>query len=172
MNETVRERSFTWDAPAETARRIFGRDHQTWMREMQRGEVAPPPAARLMGFEIDAVEDGRVVFTMDGHEWMSNPTGVIHGGLTSTLLDTVLTLAVHTKLPANRYCTTIDLHVQFVRPIQPDGRKITGEGLAVHVGTTIATAQGRAYDADGRLVAHATATLAILDPAERRLPNP
>src|ERR1700761_7111419 len=99
MKEIVRERSFTWDAPAATARAIFGRDPVAWLREMQEGIVPAPPAARLMGFEIIGVEAGRVQFSMRAEEWMSNPTGVIHGGLTSTLLDTVLTLAVQTKLP-------------------------------------------------------------------------
>jgi uncharacterized protein (TIGR00369 family) len=69
---------------------------------------------------------------------------------------------VQSTLSAERYCTTLDLHVHFVRPIQPNGGKIVGEGLAVHVGKTVATAEGRAHDANGKLVAHATATLAIV----------
>lgn len=163
MKEIVRERSFTWDPPTATAKAIFGRDPVVWLHEMQEGAIPQPPAAHLMGFEIVHAEPGRVAFSMRAEEWMSNPTGVIHGGLTSTLLDTVLTLAVQTKLPPERYCTTLDLNVHFVRPILPGGQLVTGEGVAVHVGNTIGTAEGRAYDASGKLVAHATATLAILD---------
>lgn len=163
MKEIVRERNFTWESPAATANAIFGRDPVTWLREMQDGTIPPPPAARLMGFEITHAELGRVAFSMRAEEWMANPTGVIHGGLTSTLLDTVLTLAVQTKLPPERYCTTLDLNVHFVRPIVPDGQLVTGEGIAVHVGNTAGTAEGRAYDTAGKLVAHATATLAILE---------
>ena len=167
MKEIVRERSFTWDPPMATAGAIFGRDPVAWLREMREGRIPQPPAARLMGFDITHVEAGRVEFTMHAEEWMANPTGVIHGGLTSTLLDTVLTLAVQTQLPPERYCTTIDLHVHFVRPVSPNGQIVSGEGVSVHVGATIATAEGRAHDADGKLVAHATATLAILDPHRR-----
>jgi uncharacterized protein (TIGR00369 family) len=167
MKEIVRERNFTWDAPAATASAISGREPLSWMREMQAGIVPSPPASRFMGFDCTEVEPGRIVFTMRAQEWMANPTGVLHGGMVSTLLDTVLTLAVQTQLPKERYCTTIDLHVHMVRPIQPDGELVQAEGLAVHVGTTIATAEGRAHDARGRLVAHATATLAILDPNRR-----
>ncbi len=170
MKQIVRERSFTWDAPAATANATFGRDHLTWMHEMQAGLVPPPPAARLMGFDCTEVEPGRVVFTMRAQEWMANPTGVLHGGMVSTLLDTVLTLAVQTQLAKDRYCATLDLHVHMVRPILPDGELVTGEGRAVHVGTTIATAEGRAHDARGRLVAHATATLAILSADRMGLP--
>lgn len=163
MNDAVRERSFTWEAPSATSSAIFGRDPMVWLREMQAGGVAAPPAAHLMGFQIETVEPGRIVFSMRAHEWMSNPTGVVHGGLTSTLLDTVLTLAVQSTLSPERYCTTLDLHVHFVRPIQPNGEKIVAEGIAVHVGKTVATAEGRAHDANGKLVAHATATLAVLE---------
>lgn len=163
MKEIVRERSFTWDSPMTTAKAIFGRDPVGWLREMQDGAIPQPPAAHLMGFEIVHAEAGRVAFSMRAEEWMANPTGVIHGGLTSTLLDTVLTLAVQSSLSPERYCTTIDLHVHFVRPIVPDGGVVKAEGVAVHVGNTVATAEGRAYDAAGKLVAHATATLAILD---------
>lgn len=163
-----RERTFAWSNPAATASAIFGRDPLEWLKEMQAGEVPSPPAARLMGFGIEAVEHGRVAFSMQAEEWMANPTGVVHGGLTSTLLDTVLTLAVQTTLPPERYCTTVDLHVHFVRGIQPDGGRVLAEGTAVHVGNTIATAEARAHDARGRLVAHATATLAVLDVSRRR----
>jgi uncharacterized protein (TIGR00369 family) len=159
----MRERTFSWDPPLATAQAIFGRDHLEWMNDMKNGAVPAPPAARAMGFEIEAVELGRVAFSMRAHEWMANPAGVLHGGVTSMLLDTVLTLAVQTKLGPAQYCTTIDLHVHLVRPIPPDGEKITAVGSAVHVGSTVATSEGRAHDASGRLVAHATATFAVLD---------
>lgn len=167
MKEIVRERTFTWDAPAATAAAIFSRDHLEWLREMKDGIVPPPPAARLLGFEIEAVDDGRIVFTMQAEEWMSNPALVLHGGLMSALLDTVLTLSVMTKLPAKQYATTLDLHVHFVRPVMPNGQVVRAEGLAVHVGKSVATAEARAYDSAGKLVAHATTTLAIVDAGTR-----
>ena len=163
MTDRVRERTFTWDPPMATASAIFNRYHLTWLREMKEGIVPPPPAARLLGFRIESVDDGRVVFSMRAEEWMSNPALVLHGGLMSALLDTVLTLSVMTKLPDDRYASTLDLHVHFVRPVTPNGEVVRAEGLAVHVGTTVATAEARAYGASGKLVAHATATLALLN---------
>ena len=160
---TLRERIFRWDSPMETMRAIMGRDPMTWMREMMEGKIPAPPASRLMDFGMESVEPGRVVFSMRTHEYMTNPAGVIHGGMLATLLDTVMTLCVLTKVPAEKMCTTTDLHVRFVRPLFPTGEKITGEGVAVHVGSTLGTAEGRAFDAKGRLIAHGTASLAIID---------
>jgi uncharacterized protein (TIGR00369 family) len=161
--EAVRERTFTWNAPMDTARSIVGRDPMTWLSDMMAGKIPAPPAARLLDFSIESVEEGRVVFGMRTHEWMANPAGVIHGGMSATLLDTVMTLAVVSKIPPEKMCTTIDLQVRFLRPLFPNGEKVTGEGVAVHVGTNFGTAEGRIHDAKGRLIAHGTASLAIVD---------
>jgi uncharacterized protein (TIGR00369 family) len=163
----MRERTFSWDPPQATSQAIFGRDHVEWMQDMKNGAVPPPPASRAMDFDFESIEPGRVVFTMPAQEWMANPAGTLHGGMMATLLDTVLTLAVQTKVDTGAYCTTIDLHVHLVRSVLPDGGRVRAEGNAVHVGSRVATAEGRAHDASGRLVAHATATFAVLD-----LPKP
>jgi uncharacterized protein (TIGR00369 family) len=164
MSETIaRERTLKWDPPGDTARAIVGREPLTWMREMMEGRIPPPPAARLMDFGIESVEAGKIVFSMHTHEWMSNPAGVVHGGMAATLLDTVMTLAVNSKLAPEKMCTTIDLQVRFLRPLFPTGEKVVGEGVAVHVGATLGTAEGRVFDANGKLVAHGTAALAIID---------
>lgn len=141
---------------------IAGKPPLEWMAAMQRGEIPAPPAARLMGFDIDVVEEGHIAFTMQAEEWMANPMGVLHGGMTATILDTVTTLAVQSKLAAEKYCTTVDLHVQYLRSAAPDSRLIKAHGYAVHVGRSIGTARGEAYDEDGRLIATATGTFAIL----------
>lgn len=166
MKHLVRERTLTWDSPQATLAGIVGRDQLEWMHSMKSGAIPPPPAARLMGFEIDVVELGHIAFTMRAEEWMANPMGVVHGGMTATILDTVTTLSVQSKLPPTHFCTTVDLHVQFVRSVAPDSRIVKAHGYAVHVGRTIGTARGEAYDEDGRLIATATGTFSILE-AER-----
>ena len=169
MSETiVRERTLAWDAPEATAQAIVGRDPLVWMREMMEGKIPAPPAARLMDFGMESVELGKVVFSMKTHEWMANPVGVIHGGMAATLLDTVMTLAVTSKLPPEKMCTTLDLHIRFLRPLFPTGEKVIGEGVAVHVGATFGSAEGRLYNAVGKLVATGTASLAIIDAAAVR----
>ncbi len=168
MKELIRERTIKWEAPERTLAGIVGRDQLDWIGAMQRGEIPAPPAAHLMGFEIDVVEHGHIAFSMRAEEWLANPMGVIHGGFTSTILDTVTTLAVQSKLPRTQYCTTVDLHVQFVRSVAPDSRLIRAHGYAVHIGRTIGTGRGEAYNEDGKLVATCTGTFAVLDPTKSR----
>jgi uncharacterized protein (TIGR00369 family) len=168
MNETMRERAFSWDAPADVLQGIIGREHLAWMQDMRDGKIPGAPVARMLAMYPEIVEGGRVTFAMNAEEWMANPVGVIHGGMTATLLDTVMTLAVMTKLPRERVCTTLDLSLHYVRPLFPTGEKIVAEGIVVHTGATVGTAEGKLYDERRRLIAHGTATLAIIDATRQR----
>ena len=160
--DTLRTYAFTWSDPRELQRAMAGKAHIEWMRDIIAGAAPPPPLASAFGFVFELAEPGHVIFSVPAHEWTSNPAGVVHGGFTSTLLDTVLTLAVQTNVPQGRMATTTDLHVHMVRPAIPDGGALTGEATAVHVGTTLATAEGRVTDAAGKLIAHGTGSFAII----------
>ena len=162
MKNAVREKSFRWSDPRELGLRLAERDGLDWLQAMKAGELPPPPAAEALGFEIEEIGAGTAVFSMSAQEWMCNPAAVIHGGLIATLLDTVLTLAVVTKLPRGKSCQTVQLNLNFVRPLLPTGERVRAVGEAVHVGTTIGTAEGRVFNAAGKMIAHGTATLALL----------
>jgi uncharacterized protein (TIGR00369 family) len=165
VKEIARQRSFTWTDPQELAKKLFSIGGLEWLKKMKEGDVPGAPFASALGMLPEAVEEGRVVFSMAAEEWMCNPAGVVHGGMAATLLDTVLTLAVVSLIPHGKSAQTIDMNVHYVRPVLPTGERIVAEGKAVHVGTTIGTAEGRIHNAAGKLIAHGTATLAILDVA-------
>ena len=163
MSDVTRERTFRWTDPRELSRRAFGQEGLEWLRKFKSGELPPPPIIEALSFEPEELEEGRIVFSMRAEEWMCNPASVVHGGMAATLLDTVLTLAVVTKLSKGKIAQTIQMNVNYVRPLFPTGEKVMGEGFAVYVGTTIGTAEGRVYDARGKMIAHGSATLAILE---------
>lgn len=163
MPHAMRERTFRWSDPqglAESALRENGLD---WLRKMKDADIPPAPAMQLLGMEIEEIDRGRIRFSMRTEEWMCTPQAVVHGGMAATLLDTVLALAVASKLPQGKTCQTVQLNVNFLRPLLPTGEKVVAEATAIHVGTTIGTSEGRVADAHGKIIAHATATLAILD---------
>ena len=58
--------------------------------------------------------------------------------------------------------TTVEMKINFVRPILPDLGEITCEGVLIHRGGTIATSEGRLRDGKGRLLAHGSETCMIL----------
>jgi uncharacterized protein (TIGR00369 family) len=163
MTVKQRARNYEWHDPAEVARAIFGREHVDWMKATIAGDVPAAPFATTLGMKAEHAENGHVTFSMDLHEWMANPVGVVHGGMAATILDSVLTLAVTTRLPRGKFCTTVDLNVHFVRPMFPTGERVVADGHAVHVGATLCTAEARLIDGRGKVLAHATGSFAIVD---------
>ncbi|MFI0349666.1 PaaI family thioesterase [Actinomadura sp. 9N407] len=119
----------------------------------------------LLGMTAESLEPGLVVFGMQPKAAFSNPLGTVHGGILSTLLDSAMGCAVHTSLPDGAGYTTLELKVNFVRPVPLDGGRLRCEGRTVHMGRKVATCEGRITAADGRLVAHGTATCMVFPPA-------
>jgi len=154
----------TWDDPlpaARAAREMSGLDY---LRKIAKGELPPPPIARLLDFEIAELGEGRAVFAVVPGEKHYNPIGVVHGGLLATLLDSAMGCAVHSTLPAGTGYTTVELHVNFVRAVGAGTGRLRAEAGLIHRGSRLATAQGRVVDAAGKLYAHGTSTCLVLGP--------
>jgi uncharacterized protein (TIGR00369 family) len=87
--------------------------------------------------------------------------GTVHGVI-ATLLDSVMGCAVHSTLPAGRGYTTIEIKVNYVRPLTVDTDSLRAEGRVLHAGRRIATAQAALRDGANRLYTHATNTTCLL----------
>jgi uncharacterized protein (TIGR00369 family) len=131
------------------------------MLAIKTGDLPPPPIAELIGFDLVEVDEGRAVFALDPAERHYNPLGTVHGGIAATLLDSAMGCAVHTTVPEDVTYTTLELKVNYVRSITAATGRIVATGTVLHRGRTVATAEGRLEDADGRLLAHATCTCLI-----------
>ncbi|MFI0371579.1 PaaI family thioesterase [Actinomadura sp. 1N219] len=121
----------------------------------------------LLGMTAESLEPGRVVFALTPRSDFSNPLGIVHGGIMSTLLDSAMGCAVHTALPDGAGYTTLELSVNFVRPVPLEGGRLVCEGTTVHVGRKLATAEGRVHNENGKLVAHGTTTCMVFPPPTR-----
>jgi uncharacterized protein (TIGR00369 family) len=70
--------------------------------------------------------------------------------------------AVHSTLPAGVGYTTLEIKVNYVRPMTVSTGRVTCEGTTIHVGGRIATAEARVVDSEGKLYAHGSTTCIIL----------
>lgn len=131
------------------------------LRERMNG---PTGVGSLLGLTFDVVEDGQVAMTMPPDIRHGNPFGFVHGGLISTLLDSVLGCSVHSTLAPGVSYTTIDLNVKFIRGVQAGEVPLTAVGRVVHRGRQTATSVGEVHDPAGRLIAHGACTCLILPP--------
>ncbi len=142
-----------------------------YLRAIMRGEIPPPPITRLMGLELVTVEDGHVVFAATPGEQHYNPIGVVHGGLAATLLDSAIGCAMQTKAPPGFFYTTVELKVNYVRPLFADMGRVFGEATVLYVGRQTALAEARVVDAHGKLYAHATSSCMLIQPKRENTNN-
>ena len=132
------------------------------LQAMQRGELPPAPIALLFGVEPVEVEEGRVVFAATPEHRHYNPIGSVHGGFAATLLDSAMGCAVQSTLPAGTGYTTLELSVNYVRPMSEDTGRVRVEGTLVHGGRRMATAEGRLFSVEsGKLLAHGKTTCLV-----------
>ena len=158
---TERIHTVTWDDPASSARDARAIGGLEYLEGIRTGKVSPPPVARLVGYRIRDVEPGSAVFELEPAEYHYNPFRTVHGGIATTLLDTAMTAAVLSTLPKGLACSTLEIKVNFIRPITAKTGLVRSEARAIHVGKRVATAEARILDDRQDLFAHAVSTFAI-----------
>ena len=119
--------------------------------------------AQTLGYDVVEAESGRVVITVSPNESHLNPWGTVHGGLTATLLDSCMGLAVQSTLEKGFGSTTLEFKISLVRAITTETGEIKAEGKVLNAGRRIGTAEGRVTDRKGRLLAHGTTTCLIFE---------
>ena len=149
--------------PREVAEQGLRRSGMEYIQAIVTGELPAPPISELMDFRLVVAEPGRAVFEMQPGPQHYNPIGSVHGGVALTLLDSAMGCAVHTLLDAGVGYTTLEVKTNFVRPITSDTGVIQCEGIVIHQGSRIATAEGKLTDANGKLLAHGTTTCLIFE---------
>lgn len=130
---------------------------------MFAGKLPGPQIGRTLDFLPVEIEYGRAVFQGHPKNEHYNPIGSVHGGWVATLLDSCVGCAVHSTLAAGKAYTTAELKVNFVRPVTTRTPLLRAEGKVIHVGSRMATADGRLVGPDGKLYAHASTTCFIFD---------
>ncbi len=132
-----------------------------FMQGILKGRFPPAPITGALKLELTQVEHGRAVFEGVPEFAFYNPIGSVHGGYAATLLDSCMGCAVHTTLPAGQAYTTLEFKINFVRAMTDKTGRVRAEGRVIHPGKRAATAEGNLYDAQGKLLAHATTTCLI-----------
>jgi len=147
------------ESPVTVRRAVSGLEY---FREMAAGRVAVPPMIALLNLRLTEVDKGRVVFVGTATEQFYNGLGVAHGGYAATVLDSALGCAINSMQPAGRIFTTLELKINYTRPLTREAGEIRCEATVLHSGSRTATAEARMVDAQGRLYAHATTTCIVV----------
>jgi len=157
-----RTKTITWHDPlaaAQIGATMAGLDY---LRAMRDGVLPAPPIAALFGMRLVDVDVGTVTFSCTPDESAYNPIGLIHGGLVCTLLDSVLGCAVQSTLPPGVGYASIEIKVNYVRPVHAEGRELMAHGRLTKPGRRVAFAEGDVRNLDGLVVATASGSCLIV----------
>ena len=135
---------------------------------VSRAAQSGAPAATLIGFSVSEVGEGRAVATLEAGPQHANPMGTLHGGILCDIADAAMGLAFASTLSADESFTTLELNINFFRPVW--NAQLRAEGKVLRRGKTIGFVECEIKDEKGALVAKASSTCLVLrgDKAEGR----
>ena len=156
-----RSLTVTWEDPMIGAQQVKDMTGLEYLRGMIAGTIPQPPIVNLMNMRLVAADVGTATFTCDPHESQYNPIGTVHGGLVCTLLDSVAGCAVQTTLPKGQGYTSLEIKINYLRPVLATTGTLTAVGTVTKPGRRAAFAEGTVTDSEGRLVATGSSTLLV-----------
>lgn len=121
-----------------------------------------PPCSLLTGMTVTDFDQGHVTATITASPWFTNGYGVLYGGALALFADYALNSAVVSTIPAATSFSPLDLKVNFLRPVLPDGGPLTAKATVTHRGRSIAVAGCEILNEAGKQVAVASETILIL----------
>jgi len=117
--------------------------------------------AELVGTELSSAEEGRAAVSLKAEERHLNPSGTVHGGVISTLIDASMAEALNTMTEQDEQPFTIQITVNYMKPAKQGPLTSTAEVRMGGERVTIVEAEVM-QDDDGNeeVVALATGTYA------------
>jgi uncharacterized protein (TIGR00369 family) len=132
-----------------------------FVRQLIDSHEPPSPMAQMFNTEVVAADEGRVTLRSRPGENANSRRGTIHGGVVCTLLDTAAVLAALTCCDPIRSYSTVDLTTHFMRSATAGEQDFTTYAEVLKPGARISFVQGRVEDAEGRVLATATASVFV-----------
>src|SRR5262249_32949060 len=128
------------------------------------GEAPPPPIAQLIGFRLTAIEPGEAIIEFEAGEAHANPMGTLHGGVLCDVADAAMGLAFAATLDEGESFTTLELKINFLKPVWKARLKAIGRDIKRGRGIGLVESDRPAEG--GSLVARASSTCMILRGAQ------
>src|SRR6202034_3537631 len=98
---------------------------------------------RLIGFEAKDIAHGLATVVLAAGPQHANPMGTLHGGILCDIADAAMGIAFATTLAPDESFTTVELKINFFRPVWQ--AQLKAEGTVVRRGPTSGYFQGTHY---------------------------
>jgi uncharacterized protein (TIGR00369 family) len=133
-----------------------------YLQRIVAGEIPGVPIGDTLGFRLAEVEKGRVVLVGRPDARSYNLIGSVHGGWAAAILDTALALSALSTLDESQGFTTVDIRINYLRPLTTETGEVRAEGRVLQGGRRLAYGDARLVDAAGKLLCHGTGSCLIL----------
>lgn len=113
-----------------------------------------------LGIEYVAVDDSSLSATMPVDSRTHQPLGMLHGGASVVLAETLGSLAANFTVSSEYYCVGLDINANHIRAVRSGF--VTGKATPLHIGATTQVWQIEIRDERQRLVCTSRLTMAVL----------
>lgn len=121
--------------------------------------------AQTLGIELRELTRDRVIATMPVDERTRQPFGILHGGASVALAETVASLGGTMNVDIERFAVVgVEINANHIRA-KREG-VVTGTGIPIHIGRSTQVWEIRIVDEQGRTICVSRCTLAVV-PRER-----
>jgi acyl-CoA thioesterase len=114
------------------------------------------PFAALIGMELVDLKPEEATIKIEMRDELRQPHGILHGGVTATLIDTAMAYAVITCLAETEKASTVDLTVHYLRTHAHGAILCTAK--IVRAGKRILTVSAEVTNEQGKQIATALST--------------
>ncbi|MCO8125964.1 PaaI family thioesterase [Acidimicrobiia bacterium EGI L10123] len=118
------------------------------------------PLRGYLEMDVGPGEAGHARATLQVGAQHLNPNGVVHGAVLFAMVDTAMGSATMSMLPEGQHCASVDVQLRFIRPASAGD--LVADVEVLKRGRAVAHLEGRVVDGEGRLVATAAGTFAVI----------
>ena len=115
---------------------------------------------QLVGIRLVRIHKDGVTIDCKLRPELLNASGVLHGGVTATLADAAVGIAITQRLGRTGGATTVEMKLNYLRPVA--GRKITARARLLRMGSTLCIGRVDMFDDAKELVSTALVTYMLL----------
>lgn len=160
--EVIRERLVRWEDPLAALKQAAGMSRDELLAAFASDDFPEPPIASMLDFHVVEVDAGRAVLALHLAEFHCNSMGIVAAGVTATVLDAAMWIAVQAGAPEGTLVNTVSFNMHLLRQLPPTLDVVRVEAQAIHIGRSTSAAEGRLVDEAGKVYAHATSGLVAL----------
>jgi 1,4-dihydroxy-2-naphthoyl-CoA hydrolase len=121
-------------------------------------------AGEVFGIRLTAIHADWLEGAMPVTEVHLQPFGLLHGGVSVVLAETLGSIACALTLPMDKHCVGLEINANHLAAVLP-GQTVTAACRPFHTGRTTQVWQTEIRRADGRLACVSRLTCAVLDGA-------